>query len=292
MGKPLVERLVLMGYSVTALGMRQKISPFDEIVEYACGDLADTKSALALLQPWRWDAIVNLAGPVPREQTTCDDEQQILSKHVNVALSVSLAIPQSWSGRLLHVSSMAVYGFPEWLPVNESHPRKPINWYGVAKVLAEDIVLGVAQMNRLDCWLLRLPGLFSEGRRNGILFDLMRSAAKGHPLVISRVRPIPWDILHVGDAVEAIARVLIADDRGSGAINIGYGVPVGLLAIAEKIAARAGTKVILDNIVGLQYPNFQMDIGKASSLLQWPPITLDARLEDMWNALLGEVHSL
>jgi UDP-glucose 4-epimerase len=186
---------------------------------------------------------------------------------------------------------MTVYGFPKRLPVNESHPRKPINVYGAAKVLAEDIVFAAAQTSHLDYWVLRLPGLFSESRRNGALFHFMCAAAEGRPLVVSATQAIPWDILHVEDAVEAITRALVADDRSPGAINIGYGSPVELVAIAEQIAGLAGTGAPADNIGGVQHPTFQMDIGKARSLLDWPPTTLQARIESVWNALLCEVQS-
>ena len=285
LGQPLVERLATMGYRITALGMRQKDSPFSPKVEYAAGDLADADSTYALLNPWRWDAIINLAGPMSKNQATWDEDCQTLSQHVNIVLNVCLAIPQTWMGRLVHVSSMVVYGIPERLPVDESHPRRPVNAYGAAKVLAEDALFAVARKNHLDCWALRLPGLFCETRQSGALSRFMRAAAEGHPLLVSAPQPTPWDVLHLADAIEGIVRALMTEERNPGAVNLGYGSPVELVTMAEQIAARAGTRVRVDNIDGVRHPTFQMDIRKARSLLNWPPTTLQERLESMWEAL-------
>lgn len=285
LGKPLVWELTVRGYQTTALGLHQKHSPFGSGVEYTTGDLANTKSASKLLRPWRWDAVINLAGTVPKSNACLSNEYRILSQHINIALNVCHAIPTSWPGRIIHLSSMTVYGLPEQLPVEESHPRKPIDAYGAVKACAEDVVFAFSENMQLDSWVLRLPGLFSETRQNGALFNFMRAAVKGHPIVITSTRPIPWDVLHVSDAVEAIARALQANIRNPGAINIGYGSPVELNAMAKQIAACAGSPLPVHNTGGVKHPVFQMDIRKARHLLDWPPTTLQARLNNMWKAL-------
>lgn len=285
LGQPLVERLAALGYRVTALGMRQKKSPFSAAVEYAAGDLSDLKSVSALLDPWRWDAVINLAGPVPQGHTAWEDDYGLLYAHVNIALNVSLAIPEACACRLIHASSMTVYGQPQYFPVDEAHRRMPIDAYGAAKAMAEDVIFTIARRHNLDCWLMRLPGLFSETRRTGAIHNFLLAAVEGRPLVISAAQPTPWDILHVDDAVEALVRALISAERNPGPVNISYGEPVELVAVAEQIAALACRGVSVQNIGGVRHPVFQMSTEKARLLLGWPLITLQARLESMWKAL-------
>ena len=38
-------------------------------------------------------------------------------------------------------SSAAVYGFPEYLPLNEEHSLKPVNYYGFTKLTIENQLL-------------------------------------------------------------------------------------------------------------------------------------------------------
>lgn len=291
LGRPLVERLVEAGSKVTALGMRRKESPFVSIVDYQCVNLADRSSALEFLLPWRWDAVVNLAGPLPPKQTSWTDDCRMLHQHSNIALHICLGIKPLWPGRFIHASSMDVYGYPENLPVDETHPRKPTTAYGMAKCLAEDIVLATAQYKKLDCWLLRLPGLFSETRHAGALYHFMQAAACGRPIVISALEPTPWDILHRDDAVEAIMHALASEERNPGPINISYGCPVELVAVAELIAALGGSRVSVENTYGVRHPVFQMSIEKTCRVFAWPPASLQSRITSLWEALTFHLKS-
>jgi nucleoside-diphosphate-sugar epimerase len=139
----------------------------------------------------------------------------------------------------------------------------------------------------LDCWILRLPGLFSESRRSGALFHFMRAAAQGETIRLTPTTATPWDILHVDDAAEAFIHALAAPTRRAGAVNIGYGEPMNLSSVAEWIAVHAakGSRVV--NEGGVEHPVFALGIGKAELLLNWRPPELSSRLDALyvsWNA--------
>lgn len=278
LGKALVETLALRQVRLTALGLRTRsLPPFGPGVEYLAGDLADPASSRSLLFPWRWDAVINLAGPVPGK--AADDG--FLSAHVNIALNLALALPQGWAGRLIHASSMTVYGLPRSLPMAEDHPRCPESGYGQAKALSEDVLAAVCAKEGFDLWSLRLPGLFSEGRSSGALFHFITAAIEGQELKLTAKQPTPWDVLHVSDAVEALVRVLDCPESHPGPVNISYGEPVELAAMARKIASRGGCAV--HELASVRHPIVQLDTSKAKRLLGWTPASLEARLEHLWN---------
>lgn len=279
LGKPLVQRLISGGYQVTALGRRQKVSPFGPEVEWAAGDLADRQFAGSILHPWRWDALVNAAGPVPKKDTILADDYGVLSSHVGIALGVCAAVPYRWSGRFMHISTMSVYGVPEHLPVSENHPLRPINVYGTAKALTDEIVLAWMRKQDADCWVLRLPGLFSQTRQSGAIYNFALAALRGRPIAISASQPTPWDVLHVDDAVEAVVRAIGSESCNPGAVNISYGEPVELGAIARLIVEISRSSSEVQNPSDTRHPVFQMDITRARHLLGWPPYTLRERLE-------------
>jgi nucleoside-diphosphate-sugar epimerase len=183
---------------------------------------------------------------------------------------------------------MTVYGYPQYLPVDETHPCKPANFYGVAKALGEEILLALAQKTNIDLWVLRLPGLFSETRRTGAIYSFIHAAIRGQPVVISAAQPTPWDVLHVADALGAIDQALLSNCRNPSSMNIGYGGPVDLVTIASQIIAIAGTRVPLQNVGGVSHPVFQMDTKRARHLLGWSPCALKDRLEDMLNIIARE----
>ncbi len=42
--------------------------------------------------------------------------------------------------RIVYASSVAVYGEPQYLPIDESHPLKPANLYGLTKLMGEQLL--------------------------------------------------------------------------------------------------------------------------------------------------------
>lgn len=282
LGRALVPRLQAAGYAVTALGLRPRPVPFGVGVDWQTVDLSERAAALAALRPWRWDAVVNLAGPVAKDGASDGQACAMLSAHVNIALNLCLSLPDSWAGRIVHVSSMTVYGHPRWLPVDEAHPRQPRDAYAMAKALSEDVVLATGAAREIDVWVLRLPGLFSEWRRGGALFDFMSAAARGRPVVVSSPEPTAWDVLHVLDAVSAIIRALESNARNAGAVNVGYGSRVDLRSVARHVAGLVNPPVRVENAGAADHPLFQMAIAKAQVLMGWAPPLLEERLAALW----------
>jgi nucleoside-diphosphate-sugar epimerase len=237
-------------------------------------DLSDPHHAARLLSPFRWDAIVNVAGPAPRGAQTWEDDSRTIATHVRIAQNVARHIPPG--RRLVHVSGMIVYGLPESLPVREEHRRRPIHAYGLAKVLAEDAFFGVG-----DAWLLRMGGLYSKERSEGALYHFLRAAKERRPIRLTATTPLAWDTIHVDDAAEAIARAL--DLPGEGPLNVSTGEPIELVGVARRIASRYGGTV--EDVAGIVHPVFQADIARLESRFGWKPPPLDERIEEWWKTL-------
>ena len=277
LGRALVPRLVASGVTVTAHGRSQ--TPFAREVDYVRGDLVDPDEAERSLAPWRWDAVVNLAGPVTGGTEDWTTGVQVANAHVMIALNVRRFA--KLRTRIIHASSMQVYGDPRTQPITEEHPRAPRHLYGLAKSLAEDVWLAAPE---LDAWVLRFPGLFSEQRRGGALYHFSRAARAGNPLQLTATTPTPWDVLHVDDAAEAIARTLAAVGGTPGAINISYGEPVELAEIARWFAAHAAAGSTVEQTPGVAHPVYQLAIVRAREHLGWSPPALHDRLARLYAA--------
>ncbi len=288
LGSPLVSALTAQGYVVAGMGKRVREVPPGGASEYLYGGLAEPEASV-LLRPWRWDAVIHLAGPVPRTHHELPEQYPLLAEHVSTALTVCAAIPGEWRGRFIHISGMNVYGIPQYLPVDEAHPLRPMNVYGAAKALAEQVVCAWAARERWDLWVLRICGLFTESRRSGAIYQFLAAALQQRLLTISAPVPLPWDVIHVDDAVEAIVRSLESAQECPGPVNIGYGSPVDLSSMARQIIQLTDSRSTIEEKAGVRHPPFQMDIRKAQRLLNWPPTTLEARLDRMRSAIEAQL---
>ncbi|MEO7093340.1 MAG: NAD(P)-dependent oxidoreductase [Polyangiales bacterium] len=277
LGRALVPRLVTAGVNVTAHGRTP--TPFASDVDYVRGDLVDPDEAERVFAPWRWDAVVNLAGPVTGGTEDWTTGVSVANAHVMIALNLRRFA--KLRTRVVHASSMQVYGDPQTLPITEDHPRQPRHLYGLAKSLAEDVWLAAPE---LDAWVLRFPGLFSEHRKGGALYHFTRAARAGNALHLTATSPTAWDVLHVDDAAEAVARTLAAVGGTPGAINISYGEPVELAEIARWFAAHAASGSTVEQTPGVVHPVYQLAIDRAREHLGWSPPALHDRLARLYAA--------
>jgi len=246
--------------------------------DYLRGDLADPVVAASLLSPWRWDAVVDLAGPVTSGNEDLPTGIQVVADRTNIALNIRR---YAGTARIVHASSMTVYGTPERIDVDEDHPRHPLHLYGLAKRVAEDVLLSAPD---LDVWVLRLPGLFSEHRRGGALFHFCKAARAGSPLLVQAATPTAWNILHVEDAADVLVRAVTAPGRAAGSLNISYDEPIDLVSVATLIAEIAQTGASVENTTGVAHPRFRLVATKAARALGWQPPMLRERLAKLYEA--------
>ena len=80
-------------------------------------------------------------------------------------------------GRIVCGSSLAIYGFyypttellPDYLPVDEEHPRRPQDPYGLTKLMGEQLCDALAEKTGAQIASLRLAGVYTEEHRSMLL---------------------------------------------------------------------------------------------------------------------------
>lgn len=275
LGQQLVPRLVEAGVKVTALVRTG--GAFPSGVATLTQDMSGPDWPRSMRSDWRWDDVVHLAGVVPHGAGGFVAEARAARLHVLLALALRSALPAGWAGRLIHASSMTVYGAAPRLPVLENQTLEPRFPYALGKVLAED-VWRLASLS--DYWLLRLPGLFSAQRQSGALYHFVRAGLEARPIRVTAPEPTLWDILHVDDAAEAIVRALASDAPFQGAMNVSHGEVVELEQVGRRISELT-TRVDVINEARVIHPTFQLDIALARGRIGWPPCSLDQRLSEL-----------
>lgn len=175
-GSHVVFELIDAGHKVTILdnfstGLRENMDPRAHLVE---GDMQDTELLNRLLGSGM-DKSNNPAGTSTAHQTGRGDAgspnrpfDSVFHFAALKAAGESMELPEKYTRanliatmNLLNVmlrhdiknfvfsSSAATYGNPEYQPIDEHHPQKPINYYGYTKLVIEQV---------LD-WYSRLRGL-------------------------------------------------------------------------------------------------------------------------------------
>jgi UDP-glucose 4-epimerase len=148
---------------------------------------------------------------------------------------------------IVHAGTRQIYGRPEYLPVDERHPLRPVDVNGVNKMAGEAYHLLYRDVYGIKTRSLRLtnvygPGMRIKDARQTFLGIWLRRAIEGEPFEV-------WggeqrrDLLYVDDAADAFLSAALTTEAEGLALNVGGGDPVSLTALAEAmIEANGGGK--------------------------------------------------
>jgi len=108
-------------------------------VEYVKGDIGDRDLVRKTLIEKKIDAVIHFAASTYVEESVSDPKKYYMN---NVAKGIIFlnAIIDSGINKIVFSSSCAIYGTPEKIPINESEKQSPINPYGWAKLMFEQIL--------------------------------------------------------------------------------------------------------------------------------------------------------
>ena len=222
------------------------------------------------------DTLVHLASIVETSKSIKDAED-IIKLNVFSTINIINALP-----KLKHIvfsSSMMVYGKPQKNPINELHPTKPINLYGISKLLTEDAIR-IYGLNHPDLKIsiLRLTSIYGPGNYSGksskrAIPNFIR-LAKQHesPIIVGKINE-KRDYLYIDDAVDAIIKAI--ENPFDGNINIGSEKSITIKELAALICNLCNSKAkpIIEN-ESLEKDDYLLDISKAKELIGFRPTFL------------------
>ena len=136
-------------------------------------------------------------------------------------------------------SSREVYGEPTIFPVSEEHGVNPINHYGHAKVLGENMVRNHCEANGMVQSILRFSNVYGHPRdhHTRLINAFIRRALLNRPLEIHGGGQV-FDFTFIDDTVTAIfaaAEKLQVDCQNLPPMHILPGEPVGIEELAALI---------------------------------------------------------
>jgi UDP-glucose 4-epimerase len=203
-------------------------------------------------------------------------------------------------------SSCATYGNPESVPIEEEHPRNPINPYGNTKRIIEDILKDLHSAHGLRSTSLRYfnaagadhdaeIGELHQPETHLIPLVLDVAAGKTRDIkVFGDDYPTPdgtciRDYIHVNDLAQAhvLALQKLMDTDGASAFNLGVGKGYSVMEVIERAKKITGKDIAVDTIERRpgDPPELVAANKKAMQYLGWQPChsDLDEIIETAWN---------
>lgn len=260
-GKVVVQELEAAGWVVAGADLPERAGDV-----WAGVDLTDAEATHRLVGDGPgYEAVVHAAAiPEPGHHPP----HTVYENNVMATFNVVEACVQAGVRRLVNISSVGVLGlhyatrrvWPDYLPIDEDHPLRPQDPYGLSKLAGEQICDAAVRRSDLRCVSLR-PAWVQDA--HSYVTELA-------PLVRARTLPgvAGWPYVDVHDVADAVGLALSSDLAGHEAFYIAAPDTIGgrdLHASWRAVNPDAPTR-----LRPVPRPDASgIDSGKARRLLGW-----------------------
>lgn len=229
------------------------------------------------------EAVFNLAGEISHIHSIHYPERDL-----DLNLRAQLVFLRSCQkvapgARIVYGSSRQLYGVPDYLPVDEEHPIRPVDFNGVHQWAAENYHYLFSNLFSLDVTCLRLTNVYGPRQSllkpcQGFIGSFFRLALHGEKISVFGDGRQLRDMLYVDDAVEAFLLAGAAGTSGSHVYNVGGPTPLTLLEIAQMVAQAAGGAPVEcvpfpEDRKAIDIGSYYSDYAKIRRELAWEPRT-------------------
>ena len=243
-GSNLARRLVSQGANLTLVdslipqygGNAFNIDDIKNKVAVNVCDVRDTFAMEHLIQGK--DYLFNLAGQTSHLDSMADPHTDL---DINVAAQLSIlevCRKENPDIKIVFASTRQLYGRPDYLPVDEKHPIRPVDVNGINKLAGEWYHLLYNNVYGIRACALRLtntygPGMRVKDARQTFLGIWIRLLLEGKPIKVFGDGKQLRDFNFVDDCVEALLLAGANNNANGKVYNLGSSEIIGLSDLAE-----------------------------------------------------------
>lgn len=305
-GSHVVKALLAAGETVVVYdnlssGLRQNLQ---DRAAFVYGDILRPDQLLPAMQGM--DAVIHLAAFKAAGESMVDPAKYSRN-NISGTIEILNGMHQAGIGNIVFSSSAAVYGEPEYIPIDEAHPTAPENYYGFTKLQIEHTMRWYDQLYHTRSASLRYfnaAGYDPEGEVYGLeqnpanLLPVIMEVARGDReelQIFGNDYPTPdgtgvRDYVHVTDLATAHVAALhhIASQEQSITVNLGseHGLSVQeIVDTARRVTGREIATRIVPRRPG-DPAGLVASSARARDLLGWEPqhSDVDTLVETSWAA--------
>lgn len=301
-GSVATKQLIQAGHEVVVIDNLSKglIGLVDPKAVFVECDLMDKVSLRKVFDSHNFDLVMHFAAYKDAGESMVD----LVKYSENIAGSISLLDEIVLHGvpKIIFSSSAAVYGDPDYLPVDELHPTNPTNYYGFSKLKVEEIIKWYSELKGLKYSILRYfnvagdSGLGYVDPNAANIFPILMNfliGKTGRFIVYGDDYDTPdgtcvRDYIDVNDLVDAHLKCMDLDSNQ--VINLGTSKGFSVLQIIDAVQSVTGKKINFE--IGKRRSGDPVKLvanfDKAKKILGWSPrVSLQEMIWSMWNVYKG-----
>jgi len=242
-GSHLVDRLVAGGAEVRVLdnlqaGNEKNLSQVRATIDLRIADLRDPQAVSDAVRGCEVLFHIGANASVP---ASVDDRDYDFTTNTLGTYHLADAAIRHGARRIVHASTAAVYGPPQYTPVDEAHPLNPISPYGGSKLAAERLLAAYAQTFDFEFAAVRIFNTYGPRQPRYVAYDLMMKLARDpQHLEVLGTGEQKRDYCYISDTVSALLLAGAIPAAQPEVINVSGGRTITIRELVDLILQTLG----------------------------------------------------
>lgn len=244
-GQAIAAALVAREVEVTLLDLPNRVGRVapDLRARVVAGDVGERSSYERLDAAGTYDAVIHLAAQTSNRVSHEEPERDVNTNARGTLLVTEWCCARGIR-RLLYSSSMAVYGHPEKLPIQETDRTLPFSYYGITKLAGEHYI-GANAGRGLNATIFRLFNVYGPGQdlanlKQGMASIYLAYVLQGQKVPVTGSLDRYRDFVYIDDVVAAFLQVLDDPKAHGRVLNVGTGDSTTVQDLLRLIITSAG----------------------------------------------------
>jgi len=275
LGQSLISKLVSNGFDCVSISRK---SNKNQLVKNIRCDITNFRKLNFVINKFKPDIIIHLAGITGNIACETNPKKAFLTNVFGTLNILKSSI--KLKPKIIFISTGEIYGKTK-NKVSETILPKPVNIYGITKMLSENLILNYSANCKTPAIILRFSYCYDENFTKRGFSLMFKKAINGEKIQVFGGNQI-LDLLHFNDAIDAIMKSITYNKTEI--FNIGSGETQSLISIINKLKKIMNGDVNYDLLPyrGFEVKTCKLNINKARKNLKFKPsIRLDDILHEM-----------
>lgn len=186
-----------------------------------------------IFEKQNFDVCINCSGAANVQDSITNPQRDFHLNTVNVFKILDAIRRYNHGCKFINLSSAAVYGHPESLPVKETQKLNPISPYGFHKKYAEEICKQFYQEFNIQTLSVRIFSAYGQGLKKQLFWDLYKKSKNNDLIELFGNGNESRDFIYIDDLLDAID-ILINNAKFKGeVINASSGIEITIKDVAN-----------------------------------------------------------
>jgi len=184
---------------------------------------SDYQSVFAQTQ---FDICINCSGAASVADSIQNPWRDFELNTRNVFLLLNAIRKHNPNCRFIQISSAAVYGNPQNLPVHEESQISPLSPYGYHKMLSENICREFFELYNIKIAIVRIFSAYGPGLKKQIFWDLNKKFSSSDEILIDGTGNESRDFIFIDDINQCIDLIIQKSEFEMDIYNVANGIEV------------------------------------------------------------------